>query len=50
MPPPAKLGQSEAVDYTHERNGTGSIFFTDPLAGWRKAVLSERRTAVNWSL
>ncbi len=31
-------------------NGTANIFlFTEPLAGWRKAIVSERRTAVDWA-
>jgi len=51
MPLPAKPGQPKAVDYEYERNGTANIFlFTEPLAGWRKAVVSERRTAVDWAI
>jgi hypothetical protein len=34
----------------YERNGTANIFiFTEPLTGWRKTVVSERRTAVDWA-
>lgn len=51
IPLPAKPGQPESVDYEYERNGTANIFlFTEPLAGWRKAVVSERRTAVDWAI
>jgi len=50
VPLPAKPGQPESVDYEYERNGTANIFmFTEPLSGWRKTVVSERRTAVDWA-
>ena len=50
IPLPAKPGQPESVDYEYERNGTANIFmFTEPLSGWRKTVVSERRTAVDWA-
>jgi hypothetical protein len=46
---PAISGHPESVDYEYERNGTANIFlFTEPLAGWRKAVVTERRTAIDW--
>jgi hypothetical protein len=50
IPLPAKPGHPESVDYEYERNGTANIFlFTEPLAGWRSAVVRERRTAVDWA-
>jgi hypothetical protein len=50
IPLSAKPGQPEAVDYEYERNGTANIFMvTEPLSGWRKAIVSERRTAVDWA-
>jgi hypothetical protein len=50
VPLPAKPGQPKAVDYEYERNGTANIFiFTEPLTGWRKVVVSERRTAIDWA-
>ena len=50
-PLPAQPGHPESVDYEYERNGTANIFlFTEPLAGWRKAVVRERRTAVDWAI
>lgn len=50
LPLPAQPGHPEAIDYEYERNGTATIFlFTEPLAGWRKVVVSERRTAVDWA-
>lgn len=51
IPLPAKPGQPKAVDYEYERNGTANLFlFTEPLSGWRKAVVSDRRTAVDWAV
>lgn len=51
IPLPAKPGQPESFDYEYERNGTANIFmFTEPLAGWRKVIVSERRTAVDWAI
>lgn len=50
VPLPAKPGQVEAFDYEYERNGTANLFlFTEPLAGWRRVVVRERRTAVDWA-
>lgn len=50
LPLPAKPGQPESTDYEYERNGTANIFlFTEPLAGGRKVIVSERRTAVDWA-
>jgi hypothetical protein len=49
-PLPAKPRQPASVDYEYERKGTANIFmFTEPLAGWRKTSVSERRTAVDWA-
>jgi hypothetical protein len=40
----------EAFNYEYERNGTANIFlFTEPLAGWRRVAVRERRTAVDWA-
>lgn len=51
IPLPAKPGQPKSVDYEYERNGTANLFlFTEPLGGWRKAVVSDRRTAVDWAV
>lgn len=49
-PLPARPGQPTATDYEYERNGTANIFLlTEPLAGWRKAVITEHRTAIDWA-
>ncbi len=38
------------VDYEYERAGTASIFmFSEPLAGWRRVSVRERRTKVDWA-
>lgn len=48
---PNKPGQPERCDYEYERNGTANHFlFTDPLAGWRKVNIRERRTAIDWAI
>lgn len=50
VPFPAKPGQPAAIDYEYERNGSANLFmFTEPLTGWRKVVVSERRTAIDWA-
>lgn len=43
-------GKPLQYDYEYERNGTANVFlFTEPLAGWRKANIRERKTAVDWA-
>lgn len=50
-PLPAQPGHPKAVDYEYERNGTACLFiFTEPLSGWRKVVVRQRRTAVDWAV
>lgn len=35
----------------YERNGVANVFmFTEPLAGWRHAEVTDRRTMVDWAL
>lgn len=47
---PAKPGKPESFDFEYERNGTANIFlFTEPLTGWRKVVVTEHRTAIDWA-
>jgi len=46
----ASPGTPERIDYEYERNGTAANFiFTEPLAGWRKVNVRERKTAVDWA-
>jgi len=48
---PAKPGQPASIDDEYARNGTANLcMFTEPLTGWRKVVVSERRTAIDWAL
>jgi hypothetical protein len=50
QPLPAVSGRAECVDYEYERNGTANIFlFTEPLAGWRRTSIRERKTAIDWA-
>jgi hypothetical protein len=45
-----KPGCVEKIDYQYIRKGTCSIFiFTEPLAGWRKTYVCERRTKQDWA-
>jgi len=46
-----KPGTPRKEDYEYVRNGTCSIFvFTEPLAGWRHVIASERRTKKDWAM
>lgn len=50
VPLPAKPGAPASTDYEYERNGTANLFiFTEPLTGWRKLVVSQQRTAIDWA-
>ena len=50
IPLPAKPGQPESFDFEYQRNGTANIFlFTEALTGWRKVIVTEHRTAVDWA-
>lgn len=47
---PAEPGRTEREDYVYERNGVAVNFmFTEPLGGWRKVNVRERKTAVDWA-
>jgi len=49
-PVPAKPGHPARVDYEYKRNGVASLFmFTEPLAGWRRAQVSDKRTMKDWA-
>jgi len=49
-PIPMKIGNPKREDYEYKRCGTCSIFiFTEPLAGFRYADVSERRTKKDWA-
>ena len=49
-PLPPEAGRPERYDYEYERNGVANVFmFTEPLAGWRHAVVTDRRTKIDWA-
>lgn len=49
-PIPCTRGQPERFDYEYERNGTANLFlFVEPLRGWRKVEVTERRTKLDWA-
>lgn len=48
---PASRNHPERVDYEYERAGTTNVFmFTEPLAGWRGALVCTRKTKVDWAV
>jgi hypothetical protein len=50
QPIPATKEHPRRVDYEYERAGTASIFmFCEPLAGWRRVSVRDRRTKVDWA-
>ena len=50
VPISVQPGKPRCYDYEYERNGTAVNFmFTEPLAGWRKVNVRERKTAVDWA-
>lgn len=50
-PLPAAGGQPARYDYEYERKGVCSqILFVEPLRGWRKVFVRERRTMVDWAI
>ena len=49
-PIPAGPGQPERFDYEYVRNGTANLFMiSEPLAGWRHVMVTERRTAEDFA-
>jgi len=50
VPVTTRPGQPERYDYEYERNGTTVNFmFTEPLSGWHKVCVRERKTALDWA-
>jgi hypothetical protein len=50
VPIPASPGHARRYDYEYERMGVADVFvFTEPLAGWRSASVTEHRTAIDWA-
>ena len=49
-PLPCGKGRAECFDYEYERNGTANVFiFVEPLRGWRRVEVTERRTRLDWA-
>ena len=50
QPIPAEPGQPERFDYEYVRHGTANLFMiSEPLAGWRHVMVTERRTAKDFA-
>jgi len=49
-PQPAVSGQPARTDFIYVRKGVCSVWlFVEPLAGWRRVEVTDRRTAVDWA-
>jgi hypothetical protein len=43
-------GRPARIDYEYRRHGVASVWmFSEPLAGWRKVNVTDRRTAIDWA-
>jgi len=50
QPLPARPGQPERFDYEYQRKGTANLFlFFQPLMGWRKVLITDRRTKIDFA-
>src|SRR4051812_18258193 len=50
QPLPPEPGQPERFDYEYVRNGTANLFMlSEPLAGWRHVMVTDRRTAKDFA-
>ena len=50
VPLPPQPGRPERYDYEYERHGTANLFmFVEPLGGWRRVAVTDRRTKVDWA-
>ena len=50
--PPRSLapGRPARQDYEYQRGGVCNLFLvTEPLAGWRQVMVSDRRTRIDWA-
>jgi transposase len=49
-PLPTGAGRRKRVDYEYERKGTANLFLCcEPLTGWRRVRVTERRTRLDWA-
>ncbi len=43
-------GRVQCFDYEYERHGVANVFmFCEPLGGWRRASITDRRTKLDWA-
>jgi hypothetical protein len=43
-------GKPKRYDYEYQRNGTANVFMLcEPLAGWRKVNITDRKTRTDWA-
>jgi hypothetical protein len=50
-PLPATAKHARRVDYEYERAGTANVFMlAEPLAGWRKVVIRETKTKIDFAV
>jgi hypothetical protein len=50
QPLPPEPGRAERFDYEYVRNGTANLFMlSEPLAGWRHVMVTDRRTAKDFA-
>jgi hypothetical protein len=49
-PIPATRHHAKRVDYEYDRAGVANIFmFAEPLGGWRRVAVRERKTKIDWA-
>lgn len=49
-PIPAERGRAARHDYEYERHGAANVFlFCEPLGGWRRVSVTDRRTKLDWA-
>ena len=49
-PRPLAPGRPARQDYEYQRGGVCNLFLvTEPLAGWRQVMVSDRRTRIDWA-
>ena len=50
VPIAAAPGRVRCFDHEYERNGVANVFmFCEPLRGWRRVEVTDRRTKVDWA-
>ena len=49
-PQAVERGKPVRYDYEYERQGTANVFmFSEPLGHWREAMVTDRRTMIDWA-